>query len=46
MSKISVQGAEINIVQNGGDDFINLTDMIRSKDGEFFITDWLRNDQP
>lgn len=25
------------------DDFISLTDMLRSKDGEFFISDWLRN---
>ncbi len=25
------------------DDFISLTDMLKSKDGEFFISDWLRN---
>ena len=25
------------------DDYISLTDMLRSKDGNFFITDWLRN---
>lgn len=24
-------------------DFISLTDMLKSKDGEFFISDWLRN---
>jgi hypothetical protein len=24
-------------------DFISLTDMIRAKDGDFFIADWLRN---
>ena len=26
-----------------GEDYICLTDMIRAKDGEFFVTDWLRN---
>lgn len=25
------------------DDFISLTDMLRAKDGDFFISDWLRN---
>ncbi len=25
------------------EDYISLTDMLRSKDGEFFISDWLRN---
>ena len=25
------------------DDYISLTDMLKSKDGNFFITDWLRN---
>jgi len=25
------------------DDYISLTDMLKSKDGEFFISDWLRN---
>lgn len=25
------------------DDYISLTDMFRSKDGDFFISDWLRN---
>jgi len=26
-----------------GEDYICLTDMLRAKDGDFFITDWLRN---
>jgi hypothetical protein len=31
-------------VYNAGDkDFISLTDMLRAKDGDFFIADWLRN---
>ena len=25
------------------DDYICITDMVKSKDGEFFISDWLRN---
>ena len=25
------------------DNFISLTDMLKAKDGEFFISDWLRN---
>ena len=25
------------------DDFISLTDMLKAKDGDFFISDWLRN---
>ncbi|WP_294262407.1 KilA-N domain-containing protein [Propionivibrio sp.] len=24
-------------------DYISLTDMLRAKDGDFFISDWLRN---
>lgn len=31
---------EIRVTQ---DNYISLTDMLRSKDGEFFISDWLRN---
>ncbi len=25
------------------DDFISLTNMLKAKDGDFFISDWLRN---
>ncbi|WP_374197089.1 KilA-N domain-containing protein [Acetivibrio sp. MSJd-27] len=25
------------------EDFICITDMLKAKDGDFFITDWLRN---
>lgn len=41
--KMKVTDIEINVVKNGGEDYISLTDMIRAKDGGFFITDWLRN---
>ena len=27
----------------GGEDYICLTDMLKAKDGDFFVTDWLRN---
>ena len=42
--KITVLGTEINVIlQPKGEDFICITDMIKAKDGDFFITDWLRN---
>jgi len=38
---------KITVLQNSititPDDFISLTDMLKSKDGDFFISDWLRN---
>lgn len=43
MTKITVKDTEINVVTVNGEDYICLTDMIRAKDGDFFITDWLRN---
>ncbi|MBU2738670.1 KilA-N domain-containing protein [Acidithiobacillus concretivorus] len=42
-SKISVKGTEITVYSNGDLDFISLTDMLRAKEGDFFISDWLRN---
>lgn len=42
-STIQVQGREITILNIKGDDFISLTDMLKAKDGDFFISDWLRN---
>jgi len=41
--KIEVLGIEISIVKKDNLDYISLTDMIKSKDGDFFISDWLRN---
>ncbi|MBI2496755.1 MAG: KilA-N domain-containing protein [Opitutae bacterium] len=40
---IEVQGTAITILPQPGGDYISLTDMLRAKDGEFFISDWLRN---
>lgn len=43
MTKITVKNTEVNVVKVNGEDYICLTDMLRAKDGDFFITDWLRN---
>jgi hypothetical protein len=43
MSKIKVADVEITVIKNGKEDYISLTDMIKAKDGDFFIADWLRN---
>lgn len=42
-STVDVQGTTVSIVRTGNDDYISLTDMLKTKDGEFFISDWLRN---
>jgi len=41
--KIQVTGIEITVLQEDDKDFISLTDMVKAKDGDFFISDWLRN---
>lgn len=41
--KIAVIGTEIRILTVDQEDFISLTDMLKAKDGDFFISDWLRN---
>lgn len=38
--KISVLDHYVTVTP---DDYISLTDMLKAKDGEFFISDWLRN---
>ena len=43
MPKITVQEAEITIIRMYDEDYICLTDMLKAKDGDFFVTDWLRN---
>lgn len=40
---IVVQGTTVGIKSRGDDDFISLTDMLRAKEGEFFVASWLRN---
>lgn len=41
--KIEVKGISITIIKNNQDEFISLTDMLKAKNGDFFISDWLRN---
>ena len=43
MEKIIVNDTEISVTHINDEDYICLTDMIKAKDGDFFITDWLRN---
>ncbi|KVV16194.1 KilA-N domain-containing protein [Flavobacterium sp. TAB 87] len=40
---ITVQGLEITILKFENQDYISLTNMLEAKDGDFFISDWLRN---
>ncbi len=42
-AKIEVRGTEITVMRHQDEDFISLTDMLKAKDGDFFISDWLRN---
>ena len=41
--KIEVEGRKISILLFEEQDYISLTDMLKAKDGDFFISDWLRN---
>ncbi len=43
IKKFEVLTTTINYYNDENEDFISLTDMLKSKDGEFFISDWLRN---
>ena len=43
MAKFTVKDTEITVVKIKDEDYLCLTDMIKAKDGDFFITDWLRN---
>ncbi|MCE1159639.1 MAG: KilA-N domain-containing protein [Burkholderiales bacterium] len=43
MAQIEVKGTAISIYSKNDMDFISLTDMLKAKDGDFFISDWLRN---
>jgi hypothetical protein len=43
ISIITVQDVQISIVNENSNDYICLTDMVKAKDGDFFVSDWLRN---
>ena len=40
---IKVEGKEITVILVKEQEYISLTDMLKAKDGDFFISDWLRN---
>jgi len=40
---IQVKGTAITVIRDKEMDYISLTDMLKAKDGDFFISDWLRN---
>ncbi len=42
-NSINVKGIEIRILKHNNNDYISLTDMLTAKDGDYFISDWLRN---
>jgi len=41
--KIQVEGKEITIILDQMQEYISLTDMLKAKERDFFISDWLRN---
>jgi hypothetical protein len=43
MAGINVKDTEINIMNKENGAYISITDMLKSKDDEFFVSDWLRN---
>ena len=43
MKKLIVNETSIQMMKTNGFEYICLTDMVKAKDGVFFVTDWLRN---
>ena len=43
MKELNVLDTKITYYNMNNEDYISLTDMLKSKDGDFFISDWLRN---
>ena len=43
MLELKVDNQIINYIKINDEDYISITDMLKSKDGEFFVSDWLRN---
>ena len=41
--ELKVDNKIINYMKIEDEDYISITDMLKSKDGNFFVTDWLRN---
>ena len=38
-----IQGIDVAVKKFNDNDYISLTDMLRAKDGEYFVHDWLKN---
>ena len=43
MVELSVLNQKISYIKIDDEDYISITDMLKSKDGDFFVPDWLRN---
>ena len=43
MKNITVNNIEISIIKNNNHDYFSLNEMILANEGEFFISNWLRN---
>ena len=43
MQKLTVKGETISVIRMNNEDYLCLTDMLKAKDGDFFVSDWLRN---
>jgi len=43
MKELNVLDTKITYYNMNNEDYISITDMLKSKDGQFFISDWLRN---
>lgn len=40
---VNVKGTEITVFSHNEEDYISLTDLLKAKDGEYFVHDWLKN---
>ncbi len=43
MKELNVLDIKITYFNMENEDYISLTDMLKSKGGDFFLSDWLRN---
>ena len=43
MAELNVLNQKISYIKIENEDYISITDMLKSKDGDFFVSDWLRN---
>ncbi len=43
MPELNVLNQKITYIKIADEDYISITDMLKSKGGDFFVSDWLRN---